>query len=401
MARILLTWELGGNYGHLTRLLPMARQLRAAGHEVTFAVRDTKVAGVLLTAESFEYVQAPLFIDRVALRRPPASYAELLLAEGYGSEPSLVGRVNAWLALYRLLRPNLIFADHSPTSLVAARAAGIPAIPTGNGFEIPPNMSPLPSIRPWEQISAGDLMRSEASVTRSINGCLQALASPRLLTHLGALFDTAGQLLATFPELDHYPARASATYDGPMFADSGTASVSWKSENLPRILAYVHNGLPGLKALIASLQSIEADVVCVVPELTQSAARKYSAKSLRVLSKPVQLSTTFARVDLLISQAGFGTVAQSLLTGVPLVLVPGTVEQYLVARRVHDLGAGELIGRERTRDTFTAVIHDVLRKTTYRDAARRFAEKYSGYDTQAIVRRAAGIAEGIVGTRLH
>lgn len=39
MSRILFAWELGENYGHLMRLAPVADKLRAAGHQLLFAVR--------------------------------------------------------------------------------------------------------------------------------------------------------------------------------------------------------------------------------------------------------------------------------------------------------------------------------------------------------------------------
>ena len=94
-------------------------------------------------------------------------------------------------------------------------------------------------------------------------------------------------------------------------------------------------------------------------------------------------------------------MAQSLLAGVPLIAVPGTVEQYMVARRVHELGAGELIGHDRSPDSFTTAINNVLRSDTYRAAARHFAHKYSDYDTHTVVRRAVATAEGILGKRLH
>jgi len=38
--RVLLTWELGLNLGHLTRLLPIAQKLMADGYVLLAAVRD-------------------------------------------------------------------------------------------------------------------------------------------------------------------------------------------------------------------------------------------------------------------------------------------------------------------------------------------------------------------------
>ncbi|QDX79879.1 hypothetical protein B9N43_00520 [Denitratisoma sp. DHT3] len=93
MTRFLFAWELGANYGHLARDIPVAIKLRNKGHQVLFAVRDTKAAAELLGRQCFPYVQAPFCITPPRLARPPANYAELLVAEGWGSPLTLLGMV--------------------------------------------------------------------------------------------------------------------------------------------------------------------------------------------------------------------------------------------------------------------------------------------------------------------
>ncbi|MCX7168728.1 MAG: UDP-glucuronosyltransferase, partial [Proteobacteria bacterium] len=146
MSRYLFAWELGANYGHLARDLPVAERLRAAGHAVSFAVSDTRTAAELLTPRRLPFVQAPLALRPARLANPPVNYAELLLAENWGDRTSLLGRVKAWQTLIALIRPSMIVADHAPTALLAARCCGTPSIAMGSGFEIPPLVSPLPSI---------------------------------------------------------------------------------------------------------------------------------------------------------------------------------------------------------------------------------------------------------------
>jgi multidrug efflux pump subunit AcrA (membrane-fusion protein) len=48
VSRILLTWEMGSNLGHLSRLLPLARELKARGHRVLVAARDVALAASVL-----------------------------------------------------------------------------------------------------------------------------------------------------------------------------------------------------------------------------------------------------------------------------------------------------------------------------------------------------------------
>lgn len=44
MSRILFVWELGAHFGHLSRDIPVAQRLCEEGHQVRFAVRDTRAA---------------------------------------------------------------------------------------------------------------------------------------------------------------------------------------------------------------------------------------------------------------------------------------------------------------------------------------------------------------------
>jgi hypothetical protein len=162
VARILMAWELGANFGHLTHQLPIARQLRESGHDVWFAVRDTSIAADLLTPQQFPYVQAPRCHYRMKPAKPLMSYAELLLAEGYGIPSVLLGQLAAWTDLLRLFRADIVVGDHSPTAILAARVAGVRAVAMGSGFAIPPDRTPLPSIRPWLQVSPERLAHSEA-----------------------------------------------------------------------------------------------------------------------------------------------------------------------------------------------------------------------------------------------
>ena len=72
MSRILLTWELGLNLGHLTRLLPVAQRLEADGHIVLVATRDVQAAARVLGPAGIPFVQAPYLPNGIALAHRPA-----------------------------------------------------------------------------------------------------------------------------------------------------------------------------------------------------------------------------------------------------------------------------------------------------------------------------------------
>ena len=75
MSDVLFVWELGGGYGHLGHMLPLARQLRAAGHRVTFALKDLARARDTITEPEFRLLQAPVWLPAPSGMPAPASYA--------------------------------------------------------------------------------------------------------------------------------------------------------------------------------------------------------------------------------------------------------------------------------------------------------------------------------------
>ena len=82
-----------------------------------------------------------------------------------------------------------------------------------------------------------------------------------------------------------------------------------------------------------------------------------------------------SQADLLICGGGHGTVAKSLLAGVPMVMVPGGGDQWEIANRVVRQGSARLI-RPLTAEALAAAMREVLGSPSYRDAARRAGREH-------------------------
>ena len=96
MSHIVYAWELGAGYGHLAAFLPLAKALRAAGHEVTCVIKELTHAETLLGQEGFAFLQAPLWLLQLERLTHPINYAEILFKVGYLSQPGVTGLVKAW-----------------------------------------------------------------------------------------------------------------------------------------------------------------------------------------------------------------------------------------------------------------------------------------------------------------
>ncbi len=376
MSRILIAWELGANLGHLTRLLPIAEILQQQAHQVLFVVRDTEAAAVLLEPRGFAFISAPYYIGKTKIAQPPVNYAELLIADAYLAKPSLIGRIRSWLALYQLYKPDIILIDYAPSALLAAHIEHIPAVCIDNGFGMPPLVSPMPTIRPFETVSTHRLSQAETLVLTAINAVSHHFQGP-LFKQFVELFNTQATILATFPELDHYGVREHGDYVGPIFSYIGSLSASWQTETKTKIFAYLRPDMPGLQALLKVLASIDTEVVCVIPGLTR--LNRELAKKLRVYTQPVLLNSFIVKANLVISYAGSGLTANALLAGVPLLLLPYTIEQYLQARRIEQLGAGLMLNQERSESVIKQALDKILSEPHFHKAASDFAVRHVGF----------------------
>ncbi|CAJ0816568.1 glycosyltransferase [Ralstonia flaminis] len=391
MSRVLFAWELGDNFGHVTRDLPIAIALRQMGHEVMLCVKDVGTAQQVLASEGFRFVQAPL-VPRSALSiLAPVSYAEILITSGYSSTSLLAGLVNGWLTIFGLFKPDTVVINHAPTALLAAKAVGIPTVLTCTGFELPPASDVLPSIVPWEQIPEGRLAAADQTVVSLMNGILRQYGkSP--LTRAHDLFAGTKRLMTTFAELDHYGARVEERYIGPVAAMPKAPSVVWPAAEGKRIFAYLRPSTPGLEHLLAALKEQSANALCVIPGVSPATADAFRGQGFTILNHPVSLQVLLPTADLVIA-SGAGTVSDALLAGVPLLMTPQFVEQALLARRVEAFGAGVHWAPPRTAESAHAIVGRALSTESLRVHAQCFASKYQSCSMEKAV---AEIASAIL-----
>lgn len=388
MARILVAWQLGSHYGHLTADLPIAEALREAGHHVLFAVRDPRIAAEVLTPAGFDFLPIPLPQSSPAADAP-ISYSDILLAAGFGDTLTALGLTRSWMSLLALARPDVLVADHAPMALLAAHAAGIPFLPIGSGFTLPPSTSPMLSIRTWEEISLEKRLAADRRALAGVNEVLESLGRAPLGA-LAELFGGGGKaLLTTFPELDHYGPREDCVYLGPVCAALRSARQSWQPGAEPRIFAYLRPTVPRVDALLSALEASAAQVLCAMPGATAELIEHFAGTRITMSAAPLPAAALLQRADLTVTYGGQGLIASSLLAGVPLLVIPQTVEQYGSAQLVEQLGAGICLGFDRDEPRAAAALQLLLTDRRYRDAARRFAGQHADFDGPAAARRAA------------
>lgn len=380
---ILYAWEFGANLGHVGAFMPLARALRDQGHEVHWMVTQPAVVGDFLASQDFNWLAAPS-VPEAARPGPPLTYADILLRFGYADSRSLFGLVGAWREAMRLTGARLVLADHAPTALLAARSLGIPVMLFSNGFTAPPRVSPLPNMRPWAPQAEQTISQLDLAALAAVNAVLRRYRCPPL-QHLAELFDVAEEALVSFPELDHYADRGPARYWGSLPSAGSGQAVAWPAGGGKRVFAYLRAESPHHEAVLAALRTLGQATVIYFPNLPPALAARYAAPHLRFLDHPADIAQMTREADLAVTYASLATTTAFLLAGKPLLLLPGHLEQFLVARRVEEMGAGRLVNPEQPPGDLAAVLADLIGNPSWHSNAQAFAAKYAAFDQQAVI----------------
>ncbi len=353
--RILLTWEMGANMGHIDRLLVCARGLREQGHAVRFLLRDLSRAHGRISAAGFAMGQAPVWLPRLA--NPPrlANYAAVLAAAGWMDSGGLCGLVTGWRDAIELAKPDLLVCDHSPTAVLTARMIGLPVVLVGNSFEVPPSAAAFPPMLQDDPAEPARCAGYDALVLPIVNQALARLKAEPLQRLTDAFADTV-QVLASVPELDHYDGyapdmlRMGLAYVGdigvaPQWPAAPAACPS-SAENR-RVFVYLSPLHESFNPLIAALKATGATALVHAKGLSAQAAARLGGPGIHFEAEPVAMDAAVRGADLVVSHASMGSASAALLAGKPQLVVPSQDEQAMVARRVQLEGIGLVLPMQR------------------------------------------------------
>jgi UDP:flavonoid glycosyltransferase YjiC (YdhE family) len=321
------------------------------------------------------------------------TFAHVLHNNGFHCGAELRRRAAAWRALIAADEPDLILAEHSPTALLAA--SGLPGkrIVIGTGFTCPPDVTPLPCLRPWLPHDPGELARDEHRVLAAANVALEALSRPPLPALAKLFADADMTVLRTFQELDHYPIRATGHYRGTATSFGGVAP-KWSGCGPPRVFAYLKPSAD-CRAVLAELGRA-GDVLAFVPGLADADAQRVRAAGIRLANRPVDMAAAASACDIAVLNGTHGATAAALLASKPIVQLPIYLEQVLIGLRTEALGAGRIASRA-DPTAVAKTVREVWEDPRYRAAARRFADRYHGFSAD---RSAVEIASWLE-RRLH
>ncbi|HEV2213474.1 MAG TPA: hypothetical protein VGS99_09015 [Gammaproteobacteria bacterium] len=380
MARILMSWELGAGYGHMAPLISLALPLKAAGHDVTFAVREPATARALLGNHDIPVLEAP------ANRQVPGnvvlhSYPQILLHTCFNRTEDVMARAAAWREIFARTGAELLISEYSPTAMLAARGSGLKCLATGYGFVVPPDFSPLPNLRPWEDLDTAILARDEVRALDVSNAVLRGLKAP-VLDYLGQLYPADSIALCTCRELDNYAGfRGTAEYLGPLLLRGGSQP-EWPTGQGQRIFAYL-KPFATQTALLDALRDSGQPTLIHAPGLAPELLARYACDKLGFTTALLDIDAVARDCDLAILHGGHGILARVLMAGKPLLLLPLQLEMLINASAVLKLEAG-LAAPQLRPAGMRQKLQRLLEEPAFALAAQRFAERYTALDVEGL-----------------
>jgi hypothetical protein len=224
---------------------------------------------------------------------------------------------------------------------------------------------------------------AETQALESANRVLEAYQAVPLAA-LCDLFRSDCRWLTTFAELDQFGPRSGETYVGPIGSLDRGEPVLWPPGFRHRVLAYLRPEMaePGriLRALAATR---DAAVICAAPGVSPEVSQGLERPGFQFIPRPVNLPALLPQTSAFLSYAPAGSVAQSLVEGVPQLMVPAHVEAQMTAIRVESIGAGLMLRAGASEQEIATGLRRVLDGRRFKVRALEFSSRYRAFDQAA------------------
>ena len=352
-------------YGHFHPMVPVARALQAAGHDVAFATEERFCARV--RAARFRAFPAGLGPGRVAQRT-------LALADvaddawRFGAQmfagvaapaklPDLLAVVEDW-------RPDLVISD-------VTDFAGPPAAAAGGVAHAGHGLGPLFPLE-FHRLAA-ELIAPLWKERGLSPPPLAGMFDPAYLDICPPSLQSAG--------IEEVAANANRVRPVPFDAVAGEALPSWVDELAPRPTVYVtlgtlDNDAPEVfDAVVRGIRDEPVNVIVTVGPDGDPGQLGPQPANVRV-ERYVPQSLLLPRCDVVVAHGGSGTTLAALAQGLPLLLLPQGANQFWNADRCADLGVGiRLLPAEVDHASVHQAVHALLEQPAYRERAGELADE--------------------------
>ncbi len=325
--------------GPVLRTLPIADRFRQAGYTIAFSIYDDKAAayiqsrGYLYFPDDDPTLPDPL---KVAPRSPVFYHLDHYFAQNGLLD---VKFTRSWIRhrvkMLRQYKADLVFADMSPHTVIAAKYLGIPTVSVTQSCFIPDGLR----LRHWE-----DTPRNTPVVTPVVNQVLTELGLTQI-TCMEQLNRGDVTIIPGIPELDPVK-NGAAHYVGPLDTEGILHSVPLNQP--PYIVAYAgrledtsgSSGAEFVRMLADAFRDGMEQMIIACSGNVGSLADELPP-SIRFIDS--YSASRLAHSRLFIHHGGHGSCYSSIMAGVPSIIIPTHTEREFNARRMAECGLAEYV----------------------------------------------------------
>jgi UDP:flavonoid glycosyltransferase YjiC (YdhE family) len=369
---------------HVSRLLEIAKVLRARGHELAFAGHGKylQIAGWDgFAIHELPYISVDRVIEAVRSQKLWTLYREA----------ELETFIDAELTLYQAYQPDLVLLDNRPSARTSADLAGLPTAAVLNVHMSNYRRIPFFSYRQLTGGLPGAAMadRLENALERQIYdkvvmGGLNAIRKKRGLKRRYAYEHEEGDLslLADLPEFNPVSTLpAHARFIGPLtWHNTLPAPACLDKLDPAKPTAYFSLGSEGLDELAPHLGLLARQGIQVV--VATGAARvgaDWAGQEGIFLESYVNTEMLLPHCDIVCCHGGNGTLYQALAHGLPSVVVATHAEQHYGGKRIQSLGLGRSTTLKSLKRKGMGTLVNLVRETLASPDCRARAQAFSAY----------------------
>lgn len=384
-------------HGHTNPTLPLVRELVRRGEHIVYFSTPEFASAIAATGATFQPYRNAFLPELGAIARRMDELAWLFArtsAEILEEE----------LDDYRGLRPGYVITDSvAPWGQWVGQILGLPVITSVTTFAF--NRKVL-----RYGVAHGIRPKGGAFMLSKLRHIAKAVRLSRQLRRRygvngpGVLHTALGPAGPSIVYTSRAFQPCEETFDGrvafvgPLLDErAGESDVAWGQIRQP--LVYVSLGTlfnadaAFYRMCFDAFRRLEVQVLL-------SVGRRISIESLgpppaNVIVRPhVPQLDVLRRAAAFVTHGGINSVSEGLYYGVPLVVVPQMSEQYVVGRRVEELGAGVFMTPETvTADRLQAAVATLLREPRFAASARSIGESFRAAGGAA---RAADVVQQVI-----
>jgi len=377
---------------HVSRQLEIAKALRQRGHEVILGGHG-KYLGVAET-DGFPTRELPyISIDRVIRTIRSQRLWELY------PESELAHFIEAELALYAEIKPDLVMLDNRVTGRTSAEKAGLRTVAALNvhmsNYRLIPFFSPanLPGMSNVPGLAAVDRLENASEIwiyDRLVMAGLNRIRRKFGLKRLYAYEHEEGELslLADIPEFNPVSRLpAHARFIGPLtWHNSVPEPTCLELLRADNPTVYLSLGSDSLEELVGHLGGLASEGIQIVV----ATGGAHIAENMTVpdgvfLETYVNTDKLLPHCDLVCCHGGNGTLYQALAYGLPVVVVSTHQEQAYGGKRIQRLGLGRTMTikhlKRKGMSSLVEMVRETLGSPEYRTRAQAFSAHFKQWNS--------------------